>query len=194
MVPNGLRVREQGQGSESMIRIKDFKGTAMEWVQPKFSRRSHELRAGDDAYASLAWQKIIGSLAVVESSDDRFTLKRGGFLHPHVTIREEGSMDDLAVFHIGLLGNGLLEFRDGRRYVVHKLSFWGYSWGFYDEYERLLCTIKKRSTTLKHRGDVRIERDTRRDRYLLVLLVAGWYAMVMASEEAASVAAASASS
>ena len=49
------------------------------------------LSSAESAVATLRWRQRGGSLAAAETSDGVWTLKRGGFLNPHVTVRTEGS-------------------------------------------------------------------------------------------------------
>ena len=61
-----------------------------------------------------------------------------------------------------------------------------------DENGQILCAISKRVTSIKYSADITIPKTTRRDRDLIVMLIIGWYSMVLMSEEAAAAAAASA--
>ena len=87
----------------------------MEWIQPKAMMRHHVLRSGQDLYATLTWVKVFGSLAEASTADGRFTLKRGGFLRPYVTIRDASLENDIAVLKIGLFRHGSIEFGNGKR-------------------------------------------------------------------------------
>jgi len=162
----------------------DFRGKSLTWYQPKFIHRHHELSDGDHLLATLKWLKVFGSLAKVESSEGNFTLKRGGFLMPYVSARD-GDLDiDLAVLSMNLISGGRLVFSDGREFTFASLRFWDYEWNFKDENGSILFSIRRRSS-LKRCGDVVISPQAKRDRHLLVAIVAAWYAIVMASEESA---------
>ena len=167
-----------------------FKGSDMQWVQPKAFTRHHELRSGQDVFATLTWVSVFGSLAEASSAEGSFTLKRGGFLRPYVTIRDVSTGADIAVLNIGLFRHGTLEFNNGRRITLVSTRFWGFEWEFIDENGQTLCVISRRPSFAKHAANVTISEAVRRDRDMLVMLIVGWYTMVLISDEAAASAAA----
>lgn len=141
-------------------------------------------------FATLTWLKVFGSLAEASTADGRFTLKRGGFLRPFVTIRDPVMDDDIAVLRIGLLRHATLEFSNGRRITLVSKRFFGFEWELVDENGQRLCRIQMRSAMMKRSGDVTIFEAVKKDRDLTIMLAIGWYAMVLMSEEGADVAAA----
>ena len=106
--------------------IADTGGQELLWIQPAARKREHELRAGDDAVATLRFRS--GSLADAEAAGGHWTFKRQGFWHPRVTVRIPGSDDDLAVFHPRWVGGGSLEFSDGRALRLSSANFWQSEW------------------------------------------------------------------
>jgi len=168
--------------------VKSFsesENTEMQWVQPEALSRYHELRSGQDVYATLRWVQVFGSLAESASAEGEFTLKRGGFLKRHVTMRDAQTGNDLAVLHIGMFRQGTLEFMNGRRIDLISTRFWSFQWDFVDENGMTLCTVRMVPTLGKRSGEVIISNLVRRDRDLLVMLIAGWYSMVVIRQEAA---------
>ena len=168
-----------------VLPFKDFKGTSLRWDQPKIMVRHHELKSGEDVYAALKWMKTFGSLAEATTADGRYTLKRGGFVRPFVTVRDVAYDNEIAVLRIGLLGHGTIEFSNGRTITVLSTSFWSYAWDLVSEGGQLLCRIKKRVKIGTNSADVTISKEVRKDRDLLVMIIACWYAMVLMSDEAA---------
>ena len=65
--------------------------SAMRWLRTSDKPLGFALSSGDATVASLQWKRHGGSLAAAETSGGIWTLKRGGFLNPHVTVRPEGS-------------------------------------------------------------------------------------------------------
>lgn len=53
------------------------------------------LESGENEVAELRWVRHGASLARAQTADGIWTLKRGGFLNPHVTLRAEGATVDL---------------------------------------------------------------------------------------------------
>lgn len=168
--------------------FRDFDGKFLIWSQPAVLTRLHVLSSGEQLYAVLRWQQFFGSLAKANSSEGTYTLKRGGFLNPFVSIRDATFDADFAVLRMNLFSGGTLEFVDGRRFTFTRLRFWNYEWSFKDENGGPVCSIRKRAS-FKHSGDVVVFPNATRDKHLMVAIIAAWYAIVMASEEAAAVAA-----
>ncbi len=168
-----------------MRSLREFKGTRMQWIQPRAMVRHHELWSAQELYASLDWVQLLGSLAEASTADGTFTLKRGGFLLPYVTIREKGSDADLAVLSMGMFRHGTLEFPNGRKISLLSTRFWRLEWDLVDENGLTLCTISMNPTILKHSADVTISEIARRDRDLLLMVVIGWYTMVLVQQERA---------
>jgi len=161
--------------------IKDYRGKTLEWVHPKLLRRHYELRSANDLYATLTWQGAFGSLAIGDCAEGKFSLKRCGFLHPYVTVRKQPFDTDYGRLQLDMGYNGVLQFIDGRTFRFQKLSFWKMHWGFIDVSEKLLCTIRD---TLKG-GEVTIDTAMRDSPHLSILMILGWYVMILRREEAA---------
>ena len=65
--------------------------STLRWLRTAESPVEFSLFSGESSIATLRWRQRGGSLAAAETSDGAWTLKRGGFLNPHVTVRTEGS-------------------------------------------------------------------------------------------------------
>jgi hypothetical protein len=181
--------RDSGDSSSDLdfpvfASFRDFSGKSLTWTKPKALRRHHELRDPDHLYATLRWLKAFGSLAQSDSSEGSFTIKRGGFLKPFVSVKDAVFGSDVATLNMNLFSGGTLEFSDGIRYSFSSSRFWGFEWGFKDEHGADLFSLRLRSG-FKNSGDVVVSPTARRDRHLMVAIAAGWYAMVLANEEAA---------
>ncbi|KPL23063.1 MAG: hypothetical protein AMJ93_05565 [Anaerolineae bacterium SM23_84] len=179
-----------------MKALSEATGTPLCWVQPKTFDRWFELRAGDDLIATLGWHTSCGSLAAAESADGRWTFKRVGFLNPRVTIREAGSELDLAVFWPRWLGDGSLEFAYRRTFRWQATDFWGTHWCFTDADGTPLVAFKpgaekaRLSDLFKNQAMVEIHPQGRDARELPILVLLGWYLMILRQEDAAAAAAA----
>jgi hypothetical protein len=176
----------------SMKYIMEPDGQTLTWTQLKPLIRYHELRSNGGLYATLKWKKMYGSLAVGEGHEGRFTYKRAGFLRPYVTVRREGANGDYAVLRLAsssvivntLFGpSGILEFETGHRFLFNRLSFWKSRWAFTDEQGNLVMTFEKR-TRRKPTATVTVNGDFRHIPHFDVLLVLGWYVIILDYEEA----------
>ncbi|MGI0132745.1 MAG: hypothetical protein ACREDK_06620 [Thermoplasmata archaeon] len=58
------------------------------WLRREGAPTAFDLLSGDDLVASLTWARTHGTLANGGTASDHFTLKREGFLAPHVLARD----------------------------------------------------------------------------------------------------------
>jgi len=172
--------------------LKDFKGSEMEWVQPRALERHYELRSNQELFADLSWIRVFGSLAEATTAEGQFSLKRGGFLRPYVTVRDKATENDIAVLKIGMFRHGTLEFSIGKRISLVSARFWGFEWEFIDENGQKICDIRMRHALMKRNGEISISEGIRKDRDLMTMLLMGWYAMVLINDEEAAAGAAAA--
>jgi hypothetical protein len=162
--------------------ISESAGEELLWIQPAARRREHELRAGDDLVATLRFQR--GSLADAEAEGDHWTFKRQGFWQPRVTVRVPGSDADVAVFRPRWAGGGTLDFADGGSVRLSSANFWQSEW-VWQENDQPLMLFKGRHGIVKAKGAVEIQPAAagRPDTSLLVLL--GWYLILLHADDTA---------
>jgi hypothetical protein len=171
-------------------------GMRLHWVQPKTFERWFELRAGDSLYATLRFEKAFGTLATAESADGVWTFKRVGFLNPRVTVRKVGAEANLAIYQPKFWGDGLLEFPDGRVFHWRSTNFWGTQWGFADWDGNSLFALKpgvdkpKLSDLFKTQALVEVEAQGHALAELPLLVLLGWYLMILHQDDAAAATAA----
>jgi hypothetical protein len=175
-----------------MEAISTAMGLQLYWVQPKTFERRFELRTEDDLFGDVRFEKAFGTLATASSATGRWTFKRVGFLNPRVTIREAGASDDRAVYWPKFWrGDGWLEFVKGSKFHWKSTNFWGSEWGFFNVQEELLFVLKqggekhKLSDLLKTQGVVEIGPQGHGEAELPLLLLLGWYLVVLHQEDAA---------
>lgn len=70
--------------------------STLRWTRLPGAEHTFQLLAGDDVIAELSWSKPHGSLALGATTEGRWTFKRTGFMHVHLTVRREGSEKDVA--------------------------------------------------------------------------------------------------
>jgi hypothetical protein len=173
-------------------------GMPLYWVQPETFTRWFELRAGEHLVATLGWQTSCGTLATAESAEGRWTFKRLGFLNPRVTVREAGSEIDMATFWPSWMGDGALEFAYGRAFRWQSTNFWATRWCFTDEGGTPLLAFEpgaekaKLSDMFKQQALVQIQPQARAVPELSLLVLVGWYLMILRQDDAAAAAAATA--
>ena len=162
--------------------ISEVAGQELLWVQPAVRKREHELRAGDDVVATLRFQR--GSLADAQAAGGHWTFKRQGFWHPRVTVRTAGSDTDIAVFQPRWVGGGTLEFPDGRTVRLSSANFWQSEW-VWQENEKPLIRFKGRHGIVKARGAVELQPDAVASPDLAMLVLLGWYLILLHAEDSA---------
>ena len=170
-----------------MKSIRDVVGEDLFWAQTHALKHEYELRAGDGVVATLRWQKRFGSLALGEAAEGAWTFKRGGFLRPHVTIREANSGIEVARFEAGWLGGGTIELH-GVTLRFGTSNFWGSEQAWTNASDEHLIYFKDRSSLLKSRARVTIEPSAASTPELSLLVLLGWYVTILTAEGEAIVA------
>jgi hypothetical protein len=168
-----------------MKNIRETNTETLNWVQPSVLGFEYHLQSGTDLLAILKWQKSWGSLASAESADGKWTFKRQGFFHTSVTIRPVGSDSNIAIFHPNWIGNGILVFPDGQIFKWNKLNFWHNEWAFTSD-GKILVHFKPKFKLTKLETQVEIDKDSLNKKELSLLVILGWYLMVLMSFDASS--------
>lgn len=158
----------------------------LHWVQPVAGNRYHELRSRKGVHAKLKWKGMYGSLAYVLTNEGTFTLKRAGFLNPHVTVRMRPENTEIAKFNVDLGITGTIELRDGSKFNVRRPSALRRRWAVFstrtDWDERPLLTIKNAKTG-KFAAEVYFRADPRNTGFLILISAIIWYAFILSTEE-----------
>lgn len=181
--PNTLAQRAGAMEEKRRISLGD-----LTWVRPKRLTQEYTLLRDRTTLATLRFGKRMGSLASAEWGNSRWTFKRVGLFRPRVTVRVQGSEKDIAVFELGWSWTGTLRFSPGPSYRWTSVSFWSQEWAFLREDGSAAVRFWQRA--LGRKGRVKIESDSERLADLPVLVLLGWYLLVLiAREEDASAAA-----
>jgi hypothetical protein len=154
-------------------------GGELLWVQPR-NGLDFELRGGDEVVGSLRWERY--SLARGETADQQWTFKREGIWHPHVTVRVAGSDVNLGLFHPDWRGGGTFEL--GRPLQFGASSFWRPRWDWM-EGDQPLVHFKRRGM-FKLESHVEIEKGAAASPDVPLLVVLGWYLLVLTALDAQS--------
>lgn len=172
-----------------MQKITEDYGRTLYWVQHKDTERGYELRVEDKVFAKLVFQSAWGTLATGSNIDESWTFKRVGFLNPRVTIRPPGEETNVAEYWPKFWGGGKLIFPDGRQFLWDSANFWGTQWIFSDAVENRLFVFlpggEKPKIDEEYRSLAVVEIDPRAFEHpeLPLLLVLGWYLMVLQQED-----------
>jgi hypothetical protein len=158
-------------------------GQDLKWVQRSARKPAYELRAGEEVIGSLVWQR--GSLAVGETADRRWTLKREGFWHPRVTVRVQDSELNIAVFHPSWRGGGILELTNGRILRFKAANLWRSQWDWQEAEGDALVRFRSQRGFFKSGADLEITSAAAGFPELSLLAVLGWYLIVLGDRDSA---------
>ena len=162
---------------------KDEGPRTLDLEQPQRLRRHFLLLENDVERGRLTFLKTLGSLAEAECGGKRYTLKRGGFLHPFISIRGAELGEEIAVLRIewGWTIKGTLELNNGQSFKVLGPSLRNRRWALtYGDIQ--VATFRTRASLLTMTGTCQLRHD-RKDIEPLLLLLIGWYFIIMALEE-----------
>jgi hypothetical protein len=120
--------------------------TLLVWSKaPRKKPQEYVLMDGANVVARLRWEKTGGSLALAESSEGRWSLKRTGFLSTKVSVRLADSDTEIASYYPNMFGGGRIEMTDGR-------SWRFISGGFLNPHYTLLDPADQQVLILKVKG------------------------------------------
>ena len=177
---------------EPLVNAKDLE---LFWVQPRATRRNFILRSGKRIFGQLDFRSAFDSLADAISANEAWTLKRVGFFSPHVTVRRAGSKIDLASCHPNWTGTeSKLQFSSGEVYLWKVANFWAtrYSLSNGDGIElvtyRSGSDEKKINNLFKNQAQAHIALEAWQVVELPLIVLLGWYLVLMQQDDSAAVA------
>ena len=136
---------------------------------------SFELRAGEEVVGRL--QLDASQRGDSDTADQRLTLKREGFLRPHVNIRVPGSQDNVGIFRTSWKKGGTLATDAGRQFRLRVPTLLKWQWTWTDIREKPLVHLKDEGTVI-------IEPDAAALKEVPLLIVLGWYLLVVWAQDA----------
>jgi len=146
-------------------------------------KKSYELRAGEQTYGMVSWQR--GSLAAADIAANHWTFKREGFWHPRVTVRVAGSESNLAIFRPAWSGAGTLELSAVRRLHWSAANMWHSEWAWQESDGSPLVHVKSHQRWTKLEGMVEIQPGAAAAPDLPLLVSLGWYLLVLLAQDTA---------
>ena len=154
------------------------------WSAAKRPGPDYLLTSNGKVLASLRFQGL-GSLAVGEYGGNSISMKRGGFLHPYISIRKLEFDTDLAILHMYsvLRFLGELEFADGRKLLLKKPEHMDMLWSFSHLDGRIICKFSHLVGKKGAMGTFHLLSDRPNDPEPMQLAIIGWYAAVLIQRE-----------
>ena len=165
-----------------MSPITDAPNGILRWsVRPG---RSYILEAEGLEAGRLAFSRVGGSLAQGATLHGEWTFKREGFLHPRITVRKTGEVSNCGALTLAANGNGKLALGGGEEFDFITSGWLQSHWSF----NRGLAEIVRFSRDGSS-ADVEVINPTVTEETLSLLVLLGWYAPLLAADEAAVIAA-----
>lgn len=166
------------------MNVFDPTATDLSWMHPDPSVREYVLRSGDGDVARMTWEKGHGSLANAELAGGKWTLKRIGFFQPHITVRAAGSPTEIARFELGAGGGGVVHLANGHLFRW-KSNLWRSEWAWVNAAGEQGIRFRRDFSIDKREGIVEITPHALPDREVALLVVLGWYIIILLAEDAA---------
>lgn len=166
--------------------IKKLKGTSLRWFRFGWLRSSHEL-TGEDAetYATLDWKGLFTERVLASCAYGEFEFRWRGFIRRHVPIVDTASNQEIGRLKLGITDSGVLELDNGRKYKFKCTSVLKSRWIFVDDLEGTVCSLGYPGWLSLRRtgGEVLLGPAVVLDRDLMIMMMVGWYAMNVISQE-----------
>ncbi|MBW3565853.1 MAG: hypothetical protein KY459_14165 [Acidobacteria bacterium] len=162
---------------------RSVEGAAMQWVHPETTVRRYELRVAGEPAGLLEWGEE-GSRARGAYGEETFLFQRFGFLDPHVVVRD-GEGKQVARFDPAGGTGGVLTLIIGRHFRWYSNS-WRAEWGWLDVGENDAIRFRRSfDVEEKREGSVEIVNDAATHGQTPLLVMLGWYLIIMSSEPVA---------
>ena len=166
-----------------MSPITDAPGGIFRWsVRPG---RSYVLEAEGLELGRLAFSREGRSLAQGMTAHGEWTFKREGFLHPRITVRSTGEIANCGSLTMAANGNGKLSLTSGEEFNFITSGWLQSHWSFHRGLVEIVRFGRDGSS-----ADVEVINPKVSAETLSVLVLLGWYAPLLAADEAAVIAAA----
>ena len=156
---------------------------ALRWLRRSPTASEFHLLSGDTLLGSLSWTKAEGSLALAQIAERELTIKRIGFLHPHVTVRRKGDPKDLARL-ASHLSHHRIELAGGTRYDLRRAGLLVPAWQLLAEDGTEMLHIEPvREGRRLEGGTVQVAGAARDLTELPLLVLLTWYFIVLSWRE-----------
>ena len=159
-------------------------GNVLTWSSVKRPGPDFVLASNGKVMATLRFQGL-GSLVIGEYGGNAISLKRGGFLHPYISIRKLDFDTDFASLRMysALKFLGELEYADGRKFLLKKPERVDMKWSFAHPDGRVLCNFTHVAGKQGFVGSYYPVSRGSNDPDPLQLAIIGWYAATIIQRE-----------
>ena len=175
-------------------------GDKFSWRHPKATTRFYELSRREEPFGTLEFRSIWGTLAWAKNPIQDWSLKRMGFLNPHITIRMADAESDYALYYPKIFGGGTFQMSDGRPFAWEPVNFWRTKWRFLNKSGLPVLSFAqgseefKLSELFKFQATAKLESSRVTNLEFSLLINLGFYLMVLNQSDTAAATAAASSS
>jgi len=156
-----------------MKSIREGAGQDLQWTRANHWKRAFELHAGAELLARFYPQQ--GTHAMIgEAADGHWAFKRRSSWNADIVITEFASQAEIAVVKRGRKKS--IAFSDGRLFTLNKPGFWRNQWVWLNEEGTPLLHFQ-------HGNHLMLEPAALALPELSLLVIAGWYLIVLQQEE-----------
>jgi hypothetical protein len=152
--------------------------SAFRWLRNGEHPIAFSLLSGEATVALLEWGPKGGSLATARGASDEWTLKRGGFLNPHITVRAGEVVRARLSVH---LNYHQIDLPGGRSYFFHRAGVLVPAWQVTSTTGKEVLHLEPaREGRHLRAGAVVVGPEATELPELLLLTVLSWYFIVLA--------------
>jgi hypothetical protein len=151
------------------------------WEYPAGENEPYVLRAGTAERGWLRFEEDPAACSTAEIEGGRWSLRRTGDIHPHVTAYSGDAPDPVAEFIPARRGGGVLNFAGGPRFGLKRGNIWGTKWCFHREGEGKGCSVclSQEAGPLRTGATIQVCPDAARLPETQLLVVLAWYLRVL---------------
>lgn len=162
-----------------------YAGQEVTWTPSPAAKRTYELRAGADVFATLTQPSWWRQDRIGVAADGQWTFARVGVFRSRLVITDTTSGVEAASFtSSGWTGKGELTLPDGRSYQWSSGSVWGSKRVWLDETGQPVLRFRQYGV-LRWQCAVTVEPRAATEPHLTLLAMLGWYLMLLANDDAA---------
>jgi hypothetical protein len=166
-------------------------GDQLIWTQPKSIQRYFELHRQNEAFGTLEFRSLWGTLATAKNPIQDWSFKRMGFLNPHITIRFPDADSDYALYYPMHFGGGTLHMLDGRPFSWGPINHTQTRWRFNDKGGKPILSFdlgieeKQLNELLKLQVAVKVESNHMTNMEFSMMVNLGLYLIILNQEDIA---------
>jgi hypothetical protein len=161
----------------------------LEWVQPRWTKRSYELKAGGELIATLQFVGALSGNAEAKVGSASYWFTHSGIVHRKIMMTKAPFDQEVGEVELRWTGAGTVKLVNGRVYELVRPSMWRHQWKLSDGGGEEIAFIKVQTGRARYKGEVSLSDKGSGDDMTMTLLAIAWYVISLTLQnEAAAVA------